>query len=268
MTKNIVYLASYPKSGNTWLRAIIAKSLTNNSDINSLQYLVPSFNQLLQNKYGLDDNIPIDKVFEKWETLQSFIGNASKKTILKTHNACGKLNNTYFPLEEYTYKVIYIVRDPRDIIISWSKHRNISFDETEKNMMNEEYTAIDSDKASYSIEFLSSWDNHVNGWLRCKSPTLMIRYEDLISDMENQISTIFRFLNIKPVCSIEDIVEATNINSLKKQENKHGFVEKKQGENFFGEGKSYGWMNHDFNFRKIEQRFMPLLKQLNYPING
>ena len=266
MSNNIVYLASYPKSGNTWLRTIIVKALTNSSDINALHQFIPSFNALLQNKYGLDKNIPIDKVFEKWEELQSFIGNEPKRTILKTHNACGKFKNSYFPLEQCTYKVIYVVRDPRDILISWSKHRNVTLEIIEKDMMNEEYCAIDSDKASYSTEFLSSWDNHVNGWLRCKSPTLMIRYEDLISNFEKQISAIFGFLNIKPVCSIEDIVKATNINSLRKQEQKEGFVEKRHGKYFFGEGKSKGWMNYDFDFRRIEQRFMPLLKQLNYPI--
>ena len=269
MTNNIVYLASYPKSGNTWLRSILLLALTNTIDINKLGTFIPSFNQLLQNYYGHETNIPMNVVINNWDRFQQYLSNKNYRPIIKTHNACGKINKIYFPNKLYTHKVIYIVRDPRDVLISWANHNGRSLEETFNHMIDTEFTVYDEiDKASYSIEFMSSWDNHVYGWMECTSPTLIIKYEDLILDAENQILKILEFLKIKPKISIREIIERTSFDKLKEQERQDGFIEKQKGTNFFREGKAYGWKLHDFDFRKIEQRFMPLLKQLNYPVNG
>jgi hypothetical protein len=137
-------------------------------------------------------------------------------------------------------------------------------DKAEQDMLNQQFVSIDSDQASYSIEYLSSWKNHVNGWLRSKSSTLLIRYEDLLQDTKNQITGMMKFLNIKPVCSMDDIISATNIRTLRKQEETYGFAEKKHGERFFREGKSSGWKNVNWDFTTIEKSFEPLMKKLKY----
>jgi hypothetical protein len=96
--KKIVFIASYPKSGNTWVRSILAKALTNDSDINNMGKYIPAFNHILQNQYGLETNIPIETILEKWEALQNDLANYSHRTILKTHNVLEILVTSIFQI--------------------------------------------------------------------------------------------------------------------------------------------------------------------------
>jgi len=264
--KQIAWITSYPKSGNTWMRTILAKALFDNNDINTLTELVPSFNHLLQMKFGGSKTVTVDKVLAGWDELQRFIAkqNTGNKVILKTHNVSGILNKVTFPNEHFTYKAIYLVRDPRDVLLSWAEHRGKTLEQTQKDMFNPRFNLLNEHQTSYSREFVSSWDNHVNGWLRSNTETLFVKYEDLLDQTSEHIAKVLDFLKIEPVCSLDEIVNSTSFDVLKAQENTAGFKEKAQGVSFFRKGVKNGWQDHDWDFSELEEKFAPVMEKFGY----
>jgi len=264
--KQITWITSYPKSGNTWVRSILAKALFNNNDINALTDLIPSFHHLLQKKYGKVKGVSVDKVLEGWDELQSIIANQNKnnKVILKTHNASGVFNKVIFPNQNYTFKAIYLVRDPRDVLVSWADHRGKSLEQTQYDMFNPQFSISNKFKTSFSSEFISSWNNHVKGWQKGKSDTFFVKYEDLLDQKKQCITKILEFLHIEPVCSVDEIVNSTQFEVLKAQEDKAGFKERAIGKRFFRKGMKNGWKEQDFDFSMIEEKFAPVMKAFGY----
>ena len=139
--KKIVWIASYPKSGNTWMRYLLGNYFFNHNnkfDSNIISYL---------KKFHLDDELlklDVSEDFKKnpynvskyWiksqENLQILNGNVA---FFKTHNALVNINNNEFTNEDLSLAIIHIVRDPRDILISYSKYRGLSLDDTIKFML-------------------------------------------------------------------------------------------------------------------------------------
>jgi len=239
--KQITWITSYPKSGNTWVRSILAKALFNNNDINALTDLITSFQHLLQKKYGKVKGVSVDKVLEGWDELQSIIAN-----------------------QNYTFKAIYLVRDPRDVLVSWADHRGKSLEQTQYDMFNPQFSISNKFKTSFSSEFISSWNNHVKGWQKGKSDTFFVKYEDLLDQKKQCITKILEFLHIEPVCSVDEIVNSTQFEVLKAQEDKAGFKERAIGKRFFRKGMKNGWKEQDFDVSMIEEKFAPVMKAFGY----
>ncbi len=137
----------------------------------------------------------------KWNEAQHVLVSENKNNIiLKTHNAAGKYDFRLSPLPELALKAIYIVRDPRDVAFSYSKHFNTSIGDAVRRI-NSETHALKPDKYKHGkkgAEFTSSWKNHVNGWRNCTFPTLNIKYEDLSAQPAEKITKILQFMTITP----------------------------------------------------------------------
>ena len=139
----INWIASYPKSGNTWVRRIVSLALNGDKNINQLRYDIPSFADIC---HSADNNQPTSDydIIKLWQMVQSnIVKNASGvRTILKTHNIAASMDGIIFPDLSLIGNSIYIIRDPRDIVVSWSKHSNKSLVEAEVDLLNESF-AID-----------------------------------------------------------------------------------------------------------------------------
>ena len=96
------------------------------------------------------------------------------RTILKTHNIAASMDGIVFPDLSLIGNSIYIIRDPRDIVVSWSKHSNKSLGEAEDDLLNESF-AIDKKTASSRKEILSSWENRFLGWSNSKLPSFEVQ---------------------------------------------------------------------------------------------
>ena len=129
-------------------------------------------------------------------------------------------------------------------------------------------------KTNGAKELVSTWDLHTKSWLEYKNVSrFVIRYEDLINKTEENILQIFNFLN-KITCNaflpnkidINKIIQETNINNLKKEEELFGFKEASKYSNFFRSGKTKQW--EDIlslrQIKLIEKELHPLMKQFNY----
>lgn len=244
---SLTWLASYPKSGNTWVRSIIHAGLMGSMDINRLATTTHGFGSKVaefhQEKIVLKSP---EEAFKFWATCQrrlNFDLNR-RKIFLKTHNAALEFGGEKFPLSNVSNGVIYIVRDPRDVIISYSNHYRIETREAFDRMRNP-YNHIWATDSLERFEFLSSWDRHVLSWNGVSIPKLFLRYEDMLETPEYSINKIFEFLDLEPIIKVDSIISLTNFARLSKQEAANGFNEAVNGATFFRQGKSRQWENLD-----------------------
>lgn len=264
--KKIVWIASYPKSGNTWVRSILANAIFQESDISKFSQLIPSLPAL---NYALH---PRKNEIRDYGEVMLALGQTQKviaensngsRCIVKTHTACGSINGIHFPELKYTAAVIYLLRDPRDVLISWAAHMDKSFEETERIMLDSNFR-IAQPGQPMNREFLSSWENHVKGWQKFEICPLIVKYEDLVFDTEKSINKILGHLHIDARGRIDEILSKTSFGELQRQENNAGFSEQRGSEMFFRKGKVGSWQNSDFDFSKISQKFEQTMIAFNY----
>ena len=195
INKKIFWIASYPKSGNTWIRAIIASLFFSNDGVFKFELFknIPNFErkenyQFVESLNKKDyKNLGNLKIITKYrlEAQKRVNINYGNVAFFKTHSANISINNLPYTNEETTLGLIYIVRDPRDIVISYKHHKNSTFDKIIDLMLNE--TTIYNPN---NPQVLSSWNHHYNSWFNLKVPKLIIRYEDLLNNTESSVRSI------------------------------------------------------------------------------
>jgi hypothetical protein len=264
--KKIVWIASYPKSGNTWVRSILANAIFQESDIVKFSQLIPSLpalnHALHQRKNEIRDYGEVMRALEKTQKVIAENSNNSR-CMVKTHTACGSINGINFPALQYTAAVVYLVRDPRDVLISWAAHMDKSLEETESVMLDSNFRIAEPGQPM-NREFLSSWENHVMGWQKFAISPLIVKYEDLVFDTERCIYQILGHLDIDARGRIDEILFKTSFGELQRQEKNAGFSERRGSEMFFRRGKVGSWQNSNFDFSRISKKFKQTMIAFNY----
>ena len=215
MTNHIFWLSSYPKSGNTLIRSIlISLFFTENGE-----FKIENFYKIKQFdicKLAYENKKLFGKNFLKIKNIEIFYQyllelqtreklklNENNFMFLKTHSGLFNILDNPFTTEENTLGFFYIIRDPRDVCISWSKHTGLSIDESIKFMLNENsllHWKESSNKKNYFINenrprsYVSSWDRHVISWTQVnwRKPYKVFRFEDLVYEKKD---TTFKIIN-------------------------------------------------------------------------
>lgn len=270
----IVWLASYPKSGNTLLRSMLTaylfekegifksdllekiKNLPNRHNFEKLGVNIKDHNEIIKN------SINAQETFNKKETIG----------FVKTHNMLFNFNGKYpFTNFENSLGVIYIVRDPRNVVLSYAHHLNKSIKETVK--------FVTQGKA-HDIFIMGNWAENYLSWRAFKQQNkyLLIRYEDLVSDRKKTFSKILNFifklrnLNLSlDENKLNNVIKSTSFENLQNLEKKNLFsenVEDKRGKKivFFDQGSKRDWSKSlDKNLSKeIEKIFNKEMIELGY----
>ena len=189
----IIWLSSYPKSGNTWVRLFLDNLLSPDKEFNINHNLIGKF-PLRNHFLNLSDNINDQDEFAKnCIKAQQKLNLDNKLKIFKTHNAFWKAGPFAFTSEKNTTGVIHIVRDPRNVITSVLNHFSTeNYDEAFKIMTNNKQSLgsrIDS-KDTDLPTVVSSWSNHFNSWKKMKKNYLLIKYENLLNNSEENLTKL------------------------------------------------------------------------------
>ena len=281
----IIWLSSYPKNGNTWLRSLIsAYYYTKNGIFLGDQQLI-NIDQFPVKKYlesfEYDVSKPGDTV-RLWVAAQEKINLDKNIKFFKTHNALVKIGQNDFTNKTNTLGGIYIVRDPRNVLDSMSRHFQIDYDKALDVMQNERnYTYDFKKKNDYSdYQFISSWERNYQSWKKNKLiPVKFLKYEDLLQETFYVFKEIIEFIdkltNNKKGFSREkakNAVNSTSFENLKKIEETNGFsesiVSREQEKKipFFHLGPKNKWQNNfDTRFvKKLNNVFEKNLVELDY----
>ena len=277
--KNLLWVASYPKSGNTWMRAILTSLFYSNDGIFDFKLLpkIDQFEKLQYFDFVKDINIDDYKRLNELPVISKYWTEAQKRItskeliFFKTHSCNYSHNNLNYTNQIKTRGGIYIVRDPRDVAVSYSKFIGESIDMTIDYMLGQSRQIWNQNKSLGII--LSRWDYHVASWLSLKSPIIFIRYEDLLDKTEKILNELINFLTEELKIKIDvnqkkidNIIQSTSFNLLKQKEEKEGFREASKSSAFFREGKSMQWKNdlNEKQISKIETNFSEAMKKFNY----
>lgn len=288
--KKIFWIASYPRSGNTWMRAILSSLFfteTGKFNLNLLKNIVnfdnPDKYEFIKN-LNLNDFNRLNEVqiiSKYWVEAQRRAKINGDFAFFKTHSGNVTMNKHKYTVPENVLGLIYLIRDPRDVLVSYSKYSNKSLDDTIRSMTSKicmTWSGLPKEKP-YPI-LLSSWDIHYQTWKLLEVPKLTIKYESLLSETEKTLWSVvdffaknygFKFKNIKK--KINNILETTTFDNLKKTERVEGFDEapyifskKQTKEFFFRKGKNNQWKSILSNKQldQIEKSFFSTMKELGY----
>ena len=278
----IVWLASYPKSGNTWVRSIISSLLYTNDGIFNFNLLrqLDQFPEKKNFKNLITDFGNFNQIKKNWITAQDIINLDGKQKLLKTHQGKFTVDGDHFTNNTNTSGVIYVVRDPRSVVISISNHYTLSINQSLEFMLS---SSIIGNRKSFEekkyglLTLLGKWNEHYRSWTRNKENLLLIKYEDLLSnpneEMEKIIIYLKKFFQFRTnEQKNRNIIKTTTFESLKKMENKNLFKEgvlNKETQskvNFFNLGPENKWQNNldERVIKSIETNFYKEMKELNY----
>ena len=259
----IFWIASYPKSGNTWLRTLIS-AYYYSKDGSYNQSLLRNIRQFPEKSHYVSfeyNSSEITDTTRLWIKAQEKINEDKKIRFFKTHNIFGSVNNCKFTNKQNSIACIYIVRDPRNVVTSLKNHYELDDEKALKWMTNNKHFIYDVGKVKESgygdFQFISSWEMNYKSWKNQKEiPVKIIRYEDLLKETYAVFTDVIEFinktLNIKKINKdkIKKSVSSTFFHKLKNDEKNNGFEEAVPSKNK-GETIPFFYLGPDNDWRKI-----------------
>lgn len=251
--KSLWWLASYPKSGNTWTRAFLANLLSNSDqpvDINALETgTIASSRGWVEDALGFDiSELNHDEVDALRPAAYRWIAAHEESDYHKIHDAYTYLpDGTPLIPADATRGAVCIIRNPLDVVPSYANHSSIEIEQAVTAICNTKHAFCKSPRrqSNQLRQQLLTWSAHVESWLDADISKLVVRYEDLKAEPVKWFTTITRYLEIdRDEAAITAAVERARFENLRAQEDAKGFHEKApQVKNFFRQGKVGGWRN-------------------------
>ena len=276
----LIWISSYPKSGNTWMRFLIANYFYNTERKNNFRIIknIPKFpksgflkniatkEELIKNPYS---------IAKYWLKSQKQIKIKNGNFIfLKNHNALASVNGNEFTNENISLASIYVVRDPRDVVVSYGSYRNYDYDKTIEFLCSKKLSYNLTPQPDFpDIEILGSWKFHYISWRDGvpNMPRIIVKFEDLVNNCYKCFYKTINFLSGILDFNIDEeqikfSVEISKFRNLKNNEKKLGFEDNSGYTNFFRSGKIGQWKSELSNSQitKITNEFEKEMKYLGY----
>lgn len=278
----IIWLASYPKSGNTWVRSILAALLYSSDGAFNFDLIkrIPQFPKKEVFKDLVKDFSNFNEIKKNWITVQEKINSEKEIKLLKTHNGKYTVEKDNFTDDQNSLAVIYIVRDPRTLVKSISNHFTKSHYDASKFLIAPSLIGNGKsfeERKDGILTLIGKWNDHYRSWTKNKNNLLLIKYEDLVNNPETELTKLIKFLEKYISFKTSEkknktILETTSFSNLKNMEEqglfKEGVLNKKTNNkaNFFHLGPKNKWQeNLDKKIiNEIEKNFYNEMKELGY----
>ena len=276
----LIWLASYPKSGNTLVRAMLSSyffSQNGNFDFDLLKNIkqFPTYPFFKNLNINLNDD---NEVFKNYVNAQSKFNKKNAIQFVKTHSVFNKINGHNFTDFNNTLGAIYIVRDPRNLIESFSRHNQVSIDEALEHMMNGLIIGRDE---RHPTTIVGSWKHNYESWKKFEmnNKYLLVKYEDLINNKKTTFIKVLEFIKklsgskfLINDLKIDNVLKSTSFENMQKLEKEEGFTESvkniktKKKIPFFSHGPKVDRKDlvKSENIKKIEAVFKQELISLGY----
>ena len=277
----IIWISSYPKSGNTYLRSFLSSYYYSNNGKFDFDQLL-NIHQFPNIKFSKFKPTSKEEASRYWIFNQNNFFDKNKLNFVKTHNCLLPFMGNEFTSKNETIGALYIVRDPRNVITSVKHHYSLSYEKALENMLDENCSLLEKsfDQDFSNFTYLNSWSNHYKSWKNnINFETLFIKYEEIEDNKEEIFKKIILFVEkISKKNSIINekkflnSIKSTNFSNLKNKELNEGFEESvysnKIGKkiNFFNLGFSNRWQKLlplDIK-NKINEKFKKNLEELDY----
>jgi len=277
--KTLTWLASYPKSGNTWARMFLSVYRSSGQSISSLEKV----NAVTASESRYSDfveisgrprtdltELEIDRMRESVQHRLAASGRSDR--VYKTHNA--RVRHNGFPLirREFTKSAIYVCRNPLDIVDSLADHVNFSHDEV-IDLMNSPAHRMGGQDSPLVTQHLDTWSTHASSWNSATEfPLLLLRYEDLKANPVERFRDVVKFMDWElNEDRLEAAVAATKFENLRTMEEKQGFAEKSlrsRSGRFFRSGVAGAWPQRltKQQAARIIEHHGTVMQQLGYEI--
>lgn len=247
----ILWLASFPKSGNTWARALLANYLAGGDTpvaLDKLPAIAVADSQLWPYEKAAGRPLPnadLPTIMPLKPRAHALLaGDPNRLTFAKTHSALTRLHGRATITPDVTAGAIYILRNPLDVTLSYADHFGLSHADAVEAMASPQLMTMG--RADRAPEYLGDWSAHVRGWTRAPGlKRLTIRYEDLQADATARLREILTFLE-QPAdeARLAKAVRHSSFESLQGQEALTGFRERSRNQKrFFRKGQSGQWRN-------------------------
>lgn len=272
------WLASYPKSGNTWLRLALW-SLKNDGAAVDFSAR-PNFAPIASSRLRFDavlgvesSDLGADEIAILRPRVYEAMAQAANEPMLsKVHDAwtLTPAGEPMFP-PAVTLGTVYVVRDPRDVAVSFANHMGepVEWAVDFLGKATAQLATPQNKLAEQLPQCLMRWSEHVESWLGATGPApLLLRYEDMLADPVRELSRVVAYLGWSAHSeAVERAVAATRFETLRAAEERHGFHEAPpQAERFFRRGKAGGWrdtLTAD-QAARIERDHHAVMRRLGY----
>lgn len=276
MTKSrtIVWLASYPKSGNTWLRAFLANYLFDCDGPASFEAIQSiSRGDSSGTAYAeLSGRDPRELTMPEYlETrrrhLRHIATSGGAVNFVKSHAANGRIGGDSLIPAELTRQAIYLVRHPLDLLVSYADHWGIGVADAARQIADPKNAVSATPKTA--AQFLGTWSEHVASWTSARDfPVLTVRYEDMMADPERAFTAVLRRIGAPVERDVLDrAIEAASFPRLVAMETAGGFPERgPRQKRFFREGRTGQWRDAvpDAVVQRVIRDHRNVMKRLGY----
>ena len=274
----IIWLASYPKSGNTLVRSLLSAYFFSEDGKYTFDQIknihqFPDVNLFKNLGINVNDQ---KEVIKNYIVVQNKINKKNSIQFYKTHSSLFNIDSNAFTNLKNSLGVIYIVRDPRNIVTSWAHHNDLSINDSSDYLIHQKETLGNSNKVYHG-----TWNYNFQSWksFKYQDRYLLIKYEDLINDKKNIFLQILEFINkfrkekfSIDIKKINNILNYTSFEKMKKLEKEKGFFEAMKDQEtginkpFFNLGPDNKWQNllDDKIRSKIENAFQEEMSELGY----
>jgi len=281
--RGIVWLASFPKSGNTWMRVFLTNYLRDSDEPAEINNLdggpIASARDIFDRVIGVESSDLTAEEIDRFRpaVYEQVAGESDGPHFMKVHDAWRR-NDEGVPLfpATATAVVIYLIRNPLDVAPSYAHHQSDSIEKVIADMADEEETLVRFDGHRLRRQLhqrLFSWSGHVRSWVdESGLPVHVVRYEDMVHSPEETFTTVVRAVGL-PVepARVQKAIDFSRFDRLQAQEANEGFKERRpDSKSFFRKGKAGSWREEltPDQVRRLIEDHRAVMRRFGYLTDG